>query len=173
MEIVAVDDKRQITAVFAASLTGDLLPPQLIYKSTTKRCLPTIKFPATIKFPSLQPQPLVQRDRNEGLPSMRFSFLMSAESKKSYMLKLHEDCPALVIFHKFTGQGTESLLKLQDNHIHFVMVPVNCTDRLQPLDVSVNKPAKSFLRQQFHGRYAKKSANSSKRRWISLQLTCD
>ena len=60
-----------------------------------------------------------------------------------------------MIFDKFTGQGTESLLELlQDNHIHFVMVPANCTDRLQPLDVSVNKPAKSFLRQQFHRWYA-------------------
>ena len=31
VEIVAMDDKRQITAVFAGSLTGDFLPPQLIY----------------------------------------------------------------------------------------------------------------------------------------------
>ena len=31
VEIVGVDDKRQITAVFAGSLTGDFLPPQLIY----------------------------------------------------------------------------------------------------------------------------------------------
>ena len=34
------------------------------------------------------------------------------------------------------------------------MVPANCTDRLQPLDVSVNKPAKTFLWQQFHNWYA-------------------
>ena len=46
VEIVAVDDKRQITAVFAGSLTGDFLPPQLIYKGTTKWCLPGVNFPA-------------------------------------------------------------------------------------------------------------------------------
>ena len=45
VEIVAVDDKQQITAVFAGTLTGDFLPPQLIYKGTTNRCLPSIKFP--------------------------------------------------------------------------------------------------------------------------------
>ena len=39
VEIVAVDDKRQITAVFAGSLTGDFLPPQLIYKGKTKQCM--------------------------------------------------------------------------------------------------------------------------------------
>ena len=31
VEIVGVDDKRQITAVFAGSLAGDFLPPQLIF----------------------------------------------------------------------------------------------------------------------------------------------
>lgn len=39
VEIVGVDDKRQITAVFAGSLTGNYVPPQLIYKGTTKCCL--------------------------------------------------------------------------------------------------------------------------------------
>ena len=29
------------------------------------------------------------------------------------------------------------------------MVPANCTDCLQPLDVSVNKAVKAFLRSQF------------------------
>ena len=35
VEIVGVDDKCQITAVFAGSLIGDFLPPQLIHKGTT------------------------------------------------------------------------------------------------------------------------------------------
>lgn len=45
VEITAVDDKRQITAVFGGSLTGDFLPIQLIYQCITKRCLPTVEFP--------------------------------------------------------------------------------------------------------------------------------
>ena len=28
-------------------------------------------------------------------------------------------------------------------------MPANCTDRLQPMDLSINKPAKNFLKQQF------------------------
>ena len=36
-----------------------------------------------------------------------------------------------------------------------ILIPANCTDRLQSLDVSVNKVAKEFLRRQFHDRYAK------------------
>ena len=56
------------------------------------------------------------------------------------------------IFDKFTGQGTENLLKLhEDNHIHFAMVPTNYTDKLQPMDVSVNKPAKFFFIRAISG----------------------
>ena len=35
-----------------------------------------------------------------------------------------------------------------------VLVPPNCTDRLQPLDLSVNRSAKEFLRNEFQGWYA-------------------
>ena len=34
------------------------------------------------------------------------------------------------------------------------MVPANCTDLLQPLDISVNKPAKLFLRSKFQEWYS-------------------
>ena len=36
VEISGIDDKRQITAVFACSMAGEFLPLQLIYKGTTK-----------------------------------------------------------------------------------------------------------------------------------------
>ena len=76
--------------------------------------------------------------------------LLPYVNRKWEDLKLQPDHPVLTIFDNFTGQGTESLLELLEaNHIHVVLVPANCTDRLQPLDVSVNKPAKNFLRQQF------------------------
>jgi len=39
--------------------------------------------------------------------------------------------------------------KLEDNNILYVTMPNNCTDRLQPLDLSVNKPAKDFLQSKF------------------------
>ena len=45
VEITAMDDIQQITAVFSGSLSGGFLPPQLICKGTTRRCLPTIDFP--------------------------------------------------------------------------------------------------------------------------------
>ena len=43
--ITAIDDKRQLTAVFACSLADDFLPPQLIYSGKTPGCLPKATFP--------------------------------------------------------------------------------------------------------------------------------
>ena len=43
--IKRVDDKRQITATFAVSLTGKFLLIQLVYKEKTKRSLAKFKFP--------------------------------------------------------------------------------------------------------------------------------
>ena len=45
--IKGVDDKRQITATFAVSCVGDVLPMQLLYAGKTSRCLPKYDFPDT------------------------------------------------------------------------------------------------------------------------------
>ena len=46
VEMIGTNDKRQITAVFCGSMTGDFLPVQLIYKGKTSRCHPRYKFPS-------------------------------------------------------------------------------------------------------------------------------
>jgi len=44
--IAGTDDKRQIIAVLSVTMSGHFLPPQIIYKGTTRRSLPTVSFPA-------------------------------------------------------------------------------------------------------------------------------
>ena len=46
MPLAGVDDKRQITALFGATLEGQFLPPQIIYQGKTEACLPRIRFPS-------------------------------------------------------------------------------------------------------------------------------
>jgi len=54
----------------------------------------------------------------------------------------------LVILDEFKGRTTSRVLNLlQSRNLFYVIVPPNCTDRLQPLDVSVNRAAKHFLRK--------------------------
>ena len=38
---------------------------------------------------------------------------------------------------------------LERNDIHVCYIPSNMTDLLQPMDLSVNKPAKDFLKKRF------------------------
>jgi len=46
VELFALDDKRQITAVACGSLTGNLLLFQLIYQGKTSACLPKVTLPS-------------------------------------------------------------------------------------------------------------------------------
>ena len=76
-------------------------------------------------------------------------------ANKRCCLQLEPDYPALVIFDNFKARITTGVLQLiKDNNVRVAMVPPNCTDRLQPMDVSVNKAVKNFLRQQFQMWYA-------------------
>lgn len=69
-------------------------------------------------------------------------------------LNLSEDHPALAIFETFKSNLTESVLKfVENNNIHFAIIPANCTDRLQPLDLSLNKSVKDFLWREFNTWY--------------------
>ena len=55
----------------------------------------------------------------------------------------------------FKGQITDQIVQLlSDNNVHVVLIPPNCTDQLQPMDLSVNKPAKEFLRSKFSDWYS-------------------
>ena len=75
--------------------------------------------------------------------------------EKRRALKLSDGYPAVVLFDVFKGQCQENLFELlEENHIFYILIPTNCTDQLQPMDLSVNKPAKDFLRQKFQHWYA-------------------
>ena len=55
----------------------------------------------------------------------------------------------------FKGQITDQIVQLlSDNNVHVVLIPLNCTDQLLPMDLSVNKPAKEFLRSKFSDWYS-------------------
>ena len=68
---------------------------------------------------------------------------------------------ASVIFDCFHGQITvEFTGKLSANQLIYITVSPNCTDLLQPMDLSINKSAKSFLKNEFENWYAAKDPGS-------------
>ena len=70
------------------------------------------------------------------------------------------DKAAVIIMDNFKGQITSKVIDLlEQNNIYACLLPPNTTDRLQPLDLTVNKPVKEFLRQKFQEWYAQQVAD--------------
>ena len=142
VEIAGVDDKCQITAVFAATAVGDFLP--IHYHGNTS--LPAFTFPddwSVMYTPN--------RWANEQTTKAYIKKIILHQKRQQ--LDLEGDHPALVIFNgQCTARGGTQ--NIDDNPIEHVVVPANCTDQLQPLDLSVNKPVKEFLRRKFQEWFA-------------------
>ena len=81
------------------------------------------------------------------------SFLSSI--KKRQDLNLEKSHMALVLFDCFRGQTSAAIESLlQQNHIVAVQISPNCTDNLQPMGMSINKPVKDGMRTKFQTWYA-------------------
>ena len=157
VEISAADDKRQITAVFACALSGCFLPMQLMYQGTTERCLPSnVPFPANWHITYTANYWSNENTMVQYIQKIILPYVSEVRGK----LDLADDYPALVLFDVFKGQCTESVFKLlKENNIFYVMIPANCTDKIQPLDLSVNKPAKDFMKRKFQNWYGSKTCS--------------
>ena len=125
IEVAGLNDKRQITVVFAATMAGDFLSPQVIYAGKTQRYLPDVKYPSdwSIKFTE-------NHWANEQTTEAHIKdVLVPYIENKRRELSLPPDHSALVIFDKFRGQCTSNILSLLDDHnIRFVVVPAHCTN---------------------------------------------
>ena len=125
--IKGVDDKRQITATFAVSLTGKFLPIQLIYKGKTKRSLPKFKFPSTFSL-SYTENHWSNTEKSIGIfEQIIFPYLKMVKRENGYL----EEHYARIIMDTF-------------------IVPHNLTNKFQPLDISVNKAAKAFIQNMYN-----------------------
>lgn len=151
VEIVGMGDKRQITAVYCGAMSGEFLPAQRIYQGKTTACLPRHKFPSDWHV-TYTPNHWSNEDT---MMEYIKSIILPYVERKRKELELSPDQPALAIFDVFKGQQTESVLKLlNENNVLVVCVPANCTDRLQPMDLSINKSVKEFMRRKFREWYS-------------------
>ena len=76
-------------------------------------------------------------------------------TQKRKALKLEASYPAIAIFDGFKDQTTNDIHALLNSHnIIPMQLPANCTDKLQPLDISINKPMKDHIKAKFQQWYA-------------------
>ena len=146
IKIAGLQDKRQITAVMCGSIIGEILPPQLIYVGKTARCHPRISFPHNWVITHSSNHWSNEETMLQYIRDVIVPFVDSTRQR----LELPENQPALAIFDHFKDQLIEAITtELEDNSIHSVIIPPNCTGELQPMDISVNKIIKSLLRLKF------------------------
>ena len=152
IELAGKEDERQLTAVLAGSMAGDFLLPQIVCQEKTNRCLPHVDFPVGWH---------VTYSANHWCNKITMKdyinkIILPYVKQKREELMLAVDHPAVIIFDSFKAQCTSELLTILDeNNINVILIPANCTDRLQPLDISVNKAVKDFLRSKFQEWFAK------------------
>ena len=149
--IIGISDKRQVTAIFCGTLAGTFLPFQVIYQGKTSASLPSYKFPDDWHVTFTPNHWSNEQTMKEYIEKIILPYVQS----KRRELCLSDDHPALAIYDVFKGQLTDDISSLlTKNNIFYVYVPANCTDRLQPMDISINKAAKEFMRNKFSLWYA-------------------
>ncbi|KAJ8320404.1 hypothetical protein KUTeg_001991 [Tegillarca granosa] len=152
VEITGIDDKRQITGTFAGTLVGDFLPMQLIYGGKTDMCHPKFSFPSSFNITHSENHWANAETMAEYINKIIVPYIDSVKDEKDFSIRQK----SLVIFDCFRGQITDEFLSLLNKEsILYATIPPNCTDKLQPMDLSVNKCAKDFLKEQFQQYYAK------------------
>ena len=150
--IKGVDDKRQITATFTVSMTGKFLPIQLIYEGKTKRCLPKFKFPGNFNVTYSDNHWSNTEKSIELLEKVIFPYLKQVKES----LHFPKEQMSFIIMDTFKGQDNDLFLDLcKKNFCQVAIVPHNLTNKFQPLDITVNKPAKSFISNKYNEWFAK------------------
>ena len=149
--INGLDDKRQVTGTFAVSMTGNFLPVQVIYQGKTKRCLPKYTYPKSFDVTYSVNHWSNTEKSVDFFNKIVFPYIKEVKKEKGYP----KEQMSLVIFDTFKGQDNDTLKKLcADNQCIIVLVPNNLTNKFQPLDLTVNKPAKGFISRRYNTWYA-------------------
>ena len=119
------------------------------YAGKTSRCYPRYDFP-----PDWDITHSPKRWSNEATTIQYIQNIIIPyvnKTRETY----EDDTPALIIMDNFKGQITSTVSNLlEENNIHVCLLPANTTDRLQPIDLTVNKPTKDFLKRCFGDWYA-------------------
>ncbi|PFX11883.1 Pogo transposable element with KRAB domain [Stylophora pistillata] len=152
--LVGKGKKKQITGTFPVMMSGLFLPMHLVYEGESPRRLPQgITFPENFNL-TLTPNHWSNEGKViEHLEEVVFPFLVD----KRKDLSLPDEPKAILVFDVFKGQKTECV----QNNCVSAFVPANMTNYYQPLDLTVNGPAKQFLKGKYQELYATEIAKQS------------
>ena len=151
VDVIGVEDKREMTVLLAISLAGKLLPPQLLHAGKTVKCHPTVDFPAGWDVWHSQNHWSTEETMIHYIEEVIAPYFRVV--RKS--LGLSENHSALAVFDVFAAHRSQIVLDTLDKyHIKYFYVPAGCTGELQPLDLTFNEPFKREMKECFTRWYA-------------------
>ena len=140
------NDKRGMTITLAETLSGKMLPFQLIYHGKTSRSLPSVPFPDGFLLSYNEKH----WSNEQETKSLLMKVLKPYVDRTKEELGLGIDQKFLLIWDAFKAQGTDGTCKtLEELNAIPVMTPKNLTHLLQPLDLSTNRSFKNFEKKAF------------------------
>ena len=129
-------EKRHITATICCTADGTYLPPFVVFKGKTSRPLRKVTIPKDVIATTQQKAWMDE-------PRMLMWITMVW---KPYIAGR----PALLTLDTFTAHLTEAVKDAFDQcKTTLVVIPGGCTPVLQPLDISLNKPLKGYIRHSW------------------------
>ena len=151
--IKGIDDKRQYTVLLACTLSGDFLPPQILYQGKTEQC-----HPRNAPFPDDWDIWHSESHWSTSDTMLRYldNVIKPYVDKTRVRLGLDASVKPILIFDVFRAHRTDDVRAkiAEDLGAAFVYVPAACTDALQPLDATVNSAYKKEINAQFNTWYS-------------------
>ncbi|PFX26609.1 hypothetical protein AWC38_SpisGene8728 [Stylophora pistillata] len=139
-------DKRGITVTLAETLSGQILPFQLIYTGKTSRSLPHVEFPAGFCLSYNEKHWSNEAETMALVNKIIYPYVAKVKEE----LGLPETQKALLVWDAFKAQSTEKVSsELERLNINVVALPKNMTHLLQPLDLTTNASVKKMEKRGF------------------------
>ena len=129
-------EKQRVSIILGIDVLNKIkLKPFIIFKGKTKRCINNILLNEQVE---LSYQEKAWCDENQFIKFLSF---------------LPNDKKILLLYDNFKGHCTNTIINFLNKKlplVKIIMLPPNTTSILQPLDVGINKPFKSYIKKKYN-----------------------
>ena len=140
-------DKKRISVVLTCTASGEMLKPLLIFQGKTPRTIKDVHIPSNV----------VVAYQKKGYMDSSMMIVWINRILKKFTREKH----CLLMFDTFSAHLQDSVKEeLRKCNITTAIIPGGCTSKIQPLDVSLNKPFKVMVRHQWEAYMQEKAEDS-------------